>query len=480
MIALLLALAALILGLVLIGFVGGMSGRERAMGAPTGWARYVPWELALLAVAAWMGLLIRAGGGVTVDHTIVKVSPLAIVFPLIGVTAVLLLVGRLIAWLLPRADRIARRRGVAGYFALRRIIGSRAVAVGLVIGTALPCCLFTYGSTVTHGIAEQVTSKYQTNLGAPHVLLVFGVRNQVPDAHGRGTFVAAFAAEPRLADGEPAYVLGVDPQTFSRFAFVDSSEKDQLTRLHDGAGGRIPAILVNAPSGADARSVAIRSSTLPLDVVARDAVFPGLRNGFRPMVVVDVRALSHVDPQADRQNQFWTDSSNLAAGYALLHRDGFSVLTEITSDVVIGTTGLLAVTWVFGYLRALAVLIGIVAVAGLVFALASRTRRRTVGYVLSRRMGMSKGAHLRSLLIELALVVGFGWLAGSGMGAASFGAIYRALDVYPALPPPMAFVLPAATLALTALVTAAVVFLAALATHALAQRADPAEILRLE
>lgn len=477
---LLLALAVLAVGSLLIGLVGGISGRDRVLGAPTGWIRAVPWELALLGIAVWMGLLIRAGGGITIDHTIVKVSPLAFVFPLIGATAVLLLVGRVIAWLLPRAAELARRRGIAGYFALRRIIGSRAVVVGLIIGTALPCCLLTYGSTVTKGIADEVTTKYQTNLGADHVLLVFGVKDQIPDPRGRGTFVAIYEAEPRLADGEPAYVLGVDPKTFREFAFLDSTEKSQVAQLHDGNAGRIPAILVNAPNHADSSAVSIRSTTLPLDVVARDDVFPGLRNGYRPMVVVNIRALSHVDTNADRQNQFWTDNANLTSGYALLNRDGFSVLTEISSDVVIGTTGLLPVTWVFGYLRALAVLIGVVAVAGLVFALASRTRRRTVSYVLSRRMGMSKVTHVRSLVLELALVVGFGWLAGSSMGAASFGTIYRALDVYPALPPPMSFVLPAATIALTAVVTAAVVLLASIATHTLAERANPADILRLE
>ncbi|MGH3265108.1 MAG: hypothetical protein ACRDNS_24300, partial [Trebonia sp.] len=170
----------------------------------------------------------------------------------------------------------------------------------------------------------------------------------------------------------------------------------------------------------------------------------------------------------------------LGSALALIDSDGYSVLTEITSDVVIGTTGLLPVTWIFGYLRALAILIGVVAVAGLIFALAARTRRRTVSYVLSRRMGLAKLTHLRSLVLELALVVGFGWLAGSGVGTAAFGLIYRALDVYPSLPPPMAFGLPAATLALTALVTAAVVLAASFAMHALAERARPAEILRLE
>jgi hypothetical protein len=83
-------------------------------------------------------------------------------------------------------------------------------------------------------------------------------------------------------------------------------------------------------------------------------------------------------------------------------------------------------------------------------------------------------------VLELVLVVGFGWLAGSGVGAAAFGLIYRALDVYPSLPPPTAFVLPAATIAVIAAVTATVVLLASVATHTLAERARPGEILRLE
>ncbi|MGH3265072.1 MAG: hypothetical protein ACRDNS_24120, partial [Trebonia sp.] len=62
----------------------------------------------------------------------------------------------------------------------------------------------------------------------------------------------------------------------------------------------------------------------------------------------------------------------------------------------------------------------------------------------------------------------------------AFGFVYRALDVYPALPPPARYVLPTATLALTALITAGVIVIASAAAHALAERAEPAEILRLE
>jgi putative ABC transport system permease protein len=478
---LLVALGAVLTGLVVIGFIGALSGRDRIIGARRGTLRHVPWELALLGVAVWLGLRIRADGGVSVDHTVVRVSPLLIIFPILGSAALLLLIGRVTAWSLPSVGRSAHRAGIAAFFALRRLAGSPAVVVGLIVGTALPCCLLTYGSTVTHGVSQEITAKTNANLGADHVLLVYGVRDALPDLQGHGTAVVIYQSEPRLPGDVDAYVLGVDPATFARFAHVTSEQRHDVSELHTvGAGRPIPAILVNAAGGADASSVSIRSTTLPLDVVARSAVFPGLRNGARPMVVVDRTALSHVDTNADRLNQVWTSDAQLDEAVLWIKAAGYNVLTEITSDVVIGTTGLLPVTWILGYLRALAILIGVVAIAGLVFALAARTRRRTVSYVLSRRMGMTKLTHLRSLLVELAIVVGFGWLLGSGAGAAAFGVIFRSLDVYPSLPPPAAYGLPAGTLVATAVVTAAVVVLASLATHALAERANPAEILRLE
>jgi putative ABC transport system permease protein len=475
------ALGAVLAGILVIGVIGGLSGRDQVIGGHRSRLRHVPWELLMLGVAVWLGLLIRSQRGVTVDHTVVRVNPLLILFPLLGSTAVLLLVGRIVAGQLPRIGRRAQHTRIAVFFALRRIAGSPAVVVGLIIGTALPCCLLTYGGTVTRGVSHEIIAKTDTNLGADHVLLVYGVHDAAPNLDGHGTAVVVYQSEPRLPGGVDAYVLGVDPATFGEFAHLTSRQRQNLGGLHATAAGQhVPAVIVNAPSGTDASSVSILSSTIALDVVARTAVFPGLRNGSRPMVVVDRSALNSVDSDADRLNQVWTSNSQLGQAMLWINNAGYEVLTELTSDVVIGTTGLLPVSWILGYLRALAVLIGIVAIAGLVFALAARTRRRTVSYVLSRRMGMGKLAHLLSLLIELALVVGFGWLVGSGVGLGSFCSIYRALDVYPSLPPPAAFEVPALTLLATGLITAAVVVVASISTHGLAERAEPAEILRLE
>jgi putative ABC transport system permease protein len=98
---------------------------------------------------------------------------------------------------------------------------------------------------------------------------------------------------------------------------------------------------------------------------------------------------------------------------------------------------------------------------------------------MSRRMGLTAGTHLRSLLIELGAVVGLGWLAGTAAGVGGYALLAGSLDVQPQLPPGAALELPALSLAVTASVVALVVVIAAVGAHVGAERAHPAEILRL-
>ena len=100
--------------------------------------------------------------------------------------------------------------------------------------------------------------------------------------------------------------------------------------------------------------------------------------------------------------------------------------------------------------------------------------------LLARRMGMRRRTHVASLVVELGVILGLGWVAGSSLGIGSFGLIVDKLDMYPALPPPPAFTVPGTPLVVTAVVVAVVVLVATLAVQALAERTKPAEILRLE
>ncbi|HJQ41486.1 MAG TPA: ABC transporter permease [Jatrophihabitantaceae bacterium] len=475
------AVASSVAGLVLIAAIAGVASRDRLIGARRGWRSRAPWELLLVGVAALLAIRIRSGNGVTVDKTVVHVSPAMVIFPLVGSLAVLLVLSRLLAMLLPVIRRRAGGGGTAWYLALRRIAGSRAIAVALLVCVAMPGALLTYTSTLTESIKAEVASKYSTNLGAPRVLDVIGIRNGHPDLMGHGTVVAIYQSGPQLPGETQVYVLGVDPQTFSDFALVDARQRGAVSKLHAvQPGQRAPAILVNADSGQKASTLTIGRTNIPLDVVSRQAVFPGLRVGAFPMVVVDRTALDDVAITSDRNNQVWTSERDNIPVRNVLDKLGYNVLDELTPDILINTTGLLPLTWIFSYLRALAIMIGLVAIVGLVFALAARTRRRTVSYVLSRRMGLTRAAHLRSLVFELVLIVGLGYAAGVGVGSAAFRLILDSLDMYPSLPPPASFQAPTSTWALTAAVWAAVVIGATVAVQILADRARPAEILRLE
>ena len=473
------AAAAVLCAMTIIAAIGAAAGRERIIGGKQPWERQVPWELALLAVGLWAGARVRSQPAVHLDHGVLRIDPVTFVFPLLAGTAVLLLIARVLGLALPWVGR-AQVKGNAAYLALRRLAGSRAVVLGLVIGTALPCALLTYASAVNHGISSEVTAKYQTNLGAQHVIEVRGSALEAPQLDGRGTPVAVLQTDPILPDGTRVRILGVDPETFGRFAYVDGQQRRALDKIVYTEGVAVPAILVNAPAAVDATSVTVLSTQLTLDVVAQVDTFPGLRDGFQPMIVVDRAALAQVDPSADRDNQVWTTDADYSSALHAIVADHFTVLTELTSRVLVGNTGLLPVTWIFGYLRSLAVLIGLVSVAGLVFALAARSRRRAVSYVMSRRMGMRRATHVRSLVIELALAAGSGWLAGSAVGSVAYGLVYRSLDIYPDLPPPPSFAVPWVVLVITAGILAAVVLLAAVGTQLASDRARPADVLRLE
>ena len=92
---------------------------------------------------------------------------------------------------------------------------------------------------------------------------------------------------------------------------------------------------------------------------------------------------------------------------------------------------LLAISWTFEFLQALGVLTGLICAGGLLLYLETRQRSRRAAYALSRRMGLSRAAHLGSLLAE----VGGTLLGNLRIGAAlSFVAarlVYLRLDALP-------------------------------------------------
>ena len=473
-------------GVVLAAGVGALSACEvRPLTTSRWWwraARYAPCELALVAGGVWAWLAIRSGRGIDYADNVVNVHPLLMTFPLLGLTGVVLLLARGAALTIRRLACLARRLPTAGYLALRRIGGSRAIAVGMLLGVALPCGLLAYGGTLSAGVHDELVRKYQTNVGAPHVLELIGVHDSTANLDGRGTAVVRYADGPTLPDDAPVTVMGIDPQSFSRFAYTDAVQRDLASSLAVGAGlaPSEAAILVHGPENMNPTTVRLGETTLRVRVLAHIDVFPGLRGSYQPMLVVNRAVLANVDPALDRANEAWTTARELGAVSGAIQRDGYSVISEFDAQIRISNSGLLPLTWISGYLRALAEFIGAVAVAGLVFALSARTRRRAVSYVISRRMGLRRQTHVVSLLVELVAIAGVGWTLGTAAGLGAYASLAGSLDLQPQLPPGARFIFPASSTAVAVASVAIVSCLAAVGAHAAAEHTRPADILHLE
>ena len=91
---------------------------------------------------------------------------------------------------------------------------------------------------------------------------------------------------------------------------------------------------------------------------------------------------------------------------------------------------------------------------------------------------ISRGAHLRSLLVELVGVAMAGLLLGALLAAGAVALVYRRLDVDLLRPPTPLLDVPWAAIAGTVVATVVVAGLAALYAQRAADRADPASVLR--
>jgi putative ABC transport system permease protein len=115
------------------------------------------------------------------------------------------------------------------------------------------------------------------------------------------------------------------------------------------------------------------------------------------------------------------------------------------------------VSWTFDYLQALAVLTGLIAVAGLFLYLAARQRSTLISYVLLRRIGITRRTHFGSLGNELAGVLTVGWGLGVATALVTMLAVFQLLDVNPNYPPGGLLIIPIALLGASLLLLIGVV-----------------------
>jgi putative ABC transport system permease protein len=282
--------------------------------------------------------------------------------------------------------------------------------------------------------------------------------------------------------GTDVAVLAIDPDTFGRTAywddrFADRPLADLLDRLRrPTADGRTPAIV--AGGRLDPRfDVALGTTTARIEVVGTARLFPGRRLPV-PMVIVSASRLGQVDQHAGWLSELWTTGPADAAR-AALDRQHARVFDVRQQDSVFQAANFLGISWTFGYLSALAALVGLVAVGGLLLYLETRQRSRVASYALGRRMGLTRATHLRSLLAELGTLLLTAFTIGTTLAWIAVLMIYHRLDVDPARPPAPLLTAPTTAIAGAAAAVVLVAGLATLYAQRAADRTDVATVLRL-
>ena len=482
------ALAGLVAGLALLALVAGLRSRaatERPIGARRSRLALVPWEVFLLAAAAACFQALRGGGAVRLDDNIAQVSTLVVAFPLLFLVGGAILLVRLLAAVLPWLARRSARFGPAAYLAANRIAGARMVSVVLLAAAGAPIAMVVYAAGMTGTATVTLDAKARVIAGADLAVLTVDPLRRTPATDAAGTVVVRYLYGKVEGQNDDVAVLAVDPDSFARTAYWDRrfgpvSLDELMARLREPApAGEIPAVVVrDGPRFPDRFPVGLGTTRITARTVGSADLFPGRRLR-QPMMIVDRSRLPAIDPYAGTTNELWTNGDPAAARAALQEQDAAVFFAPKDRAAVFDTANFVGVSWTFGYLTALAALVGLVAVGGLLLYLETRQRTRVASYALGRRMGLTRRTHLRSLVTELAALAVPAWAIGTGLAWTAVLLVHGLVDIDPGRPPASLLTVPVGALVGSAVAVAVVVVLAALYAQRAADRTRAAEVLRL-
>ena len=485
---------AVAVGLLLFGLVTWIAVRseERERARRPGQVLATPWweVLALaLAAAALYELRTRGGAPVQVEGEPAQVDRLLVLFPLLAIAGLAGLATRAAARLLRRARpplTAASAARPAPVLALRRLVAAPRTVLLLVTGSAVALGLLTYSGTLVASTRSGAADKARVLVGSDTNLKL---PDEAPPGVTAGlpaTVVRRFQEVRLTLDSRPVDMIGVDPASFAsgafwRQGFADASLGRLLGRLDQAPPGRLAAVLAG-PAVADARAVDVGPVRLAVTAVATARAFPGMTSTDRSLLVVSSAgfdaAAGRKRDQASWRTELWA-RGDPGAALAALRRAGQAPVAVTTAAGQMRTAVFVAQAWTFRLLSALGVLAGMVALVGLVLYAQARQRGRVIAYALTRRMGLSRAAHRRSVLWELAGLLGFAFLLGACLAVVAAAAVLPRLDPMPELPPGLGLELPGLVLGATLACVLLAALVGAVLVQRAADRAKVAEVMRL-
>ena len=474
----------------LMAVVAGISARREGSPAPRNdrgrWAG-APWELAVAALAAASLYEILARGTSPVQSAggaPPRVDALLLLFPILFVAGGAGLATRGLRRLLPRLRVAGTNGSPAVYLASRRLAAATRTALALVTAIALSVGILAYSGTLADSVTATSRAKALVFNGAPLDLQIASDFSVPPALAAGATKVIRVERGAVIPNQGAVDLLGIDRSTFPRAAFWDRSfSKLSLSGLLDalapgGSASPVPIAVAGLTTPRSGVIVYFRENQprpTSFRTVALLQAFPGIRTR-TPLVIMDRRFLPGAN--TPKTYELWAKGDQATVDRAV-KAAGLTVINEVTAGQVLGVPEFRVLTWVFGFLRALGFMTGLIALAGLLLYLDTRQRAREVSYALARRMGLRRDAHRRSVVLELGgmLLIGFG--LGAVLSWLGARIVYKKLDPVPALPPPALFRVPVLSYAATAVVLAAVAWVGAWWVQRSAERADVAQVMRL-
>ncbi|MFN2543196.1 MAG: FtsX-like permease family protein [Actinomycetota bacterium] len=452
----------------------------------------VPWELAIVALAALTLQRLRHGGAFIDDATldVRRPSSALLLFPVLSIGGLGVVGARLfvvaVRWLRGRSGRLASSL----YLAVHRLAGGSSLTLLLVAASALCLGVFVHTQTVVESLQTTVDAKAGVFVGSD-VAGTVGYQTPLPDRFPFPiTRVTRVEQRSELSPGAlQVDVLAVDARTVASAAYwnprlSDLSLSEIARRLQEPGGRSVPAALARGPDDIETSTLVVGGVEVPIHVVARASGFPGMTSA-RPLVVVDARRFTaSLGPQDNplilggTGNEFWVkgDTDRVVRALQGLR---FAPFTVLTADEVKDIPRIAMVIRAFRILNVLGLLAAMLAILGMLMYLQARQRSQLVSYGLSRRMGMTEAQHRRSLAAELAAMLCVSYLFGLALALGGAALIVHLLDPLETIPPGPLFVTPTAVAAITFGALLVVAWVAGWLTDRRARAVDFGEVMRV-
>jgi putative ABC transport system permease protein len=485
-----LVLVALVAALVLVAAVV-LAGVRRVgvEDTPGRQGRGLAWELIVLALAAaaYYELASRGSSAAADANGHVHIDSLVLLFP------VLLLVGGAgVLSGLALSNRLLRRAGsgwpVPPWLAARRLASGRPRAVIVIIAASTSMGIVVFAAAL--GASQRATLDAKATLG-PGSAQVFtlGSTGSLPASspfHDRSTTVTRTSEQTVVSNVHaPADILGVDPSTFAKGAFWDSSFAGTslgslLHRISGSAQGVTLRAIAVGDGLPDRFSVDLpvgsgySSAAIPVQVVARARAFPGYGyESDKPMVVVDRGALTKAG--VTQTPQLWVNSPDSRVP-AQLKAAGLDPSNTLLASNLRSRTAEPQL-WALRYVQFIGLSAGAVTICGLGLYFAAVSDRRRLSTALARNMGLSRRRSTLATMAEIATMLTIGLVLGAVLAFIAIRLVYSHLDPLPGDPPAPLLRYDAGYLVLCALAVVVVTIVTGLVIEARASRSSLPELI---